>query len=56
MVTEMARCSVHSVLYMSIGKPFSTSLTVIINNFDAHYLLEVPQPHVPGNNKNPLVY
>jgi len=32
-----------------MSKPFSTSLALIINNFDAHYLLEAPQPHVSSN-------
>jgi len=39
-----------------MSKPFSTSLILIINNFDAHYPLEALQPHVPDNKENPLVH
>jgi len=39
-----------------MSKPFSTSLTLIISNIDAHYPLKAPQLHVSGNKENPLVY
>jgi len=46
------------ILHLSTGvnRAFSTALTLIIKNFDAHYPLEAPQPHVPGNKENLLVH
>jgi len=53
----MARCSVHSDLTASsLSNPFSISLTLIIDNFDAHYPLEALQLRVPGSKYNSFFY